>query len=114
MKSRLAWRKSIAVLIAGAGCAALTGCDAAPPVLPREDARLELVRAQLKDPASAQFSNVRAVGGVLCGNVNARNSFGGYTGARAFIVSGASVMIDGEGANVIEQARITGALIVCP
>ena len=42
------------------------------------------VRAQMKDPASVQFRNVRGYnkGGMalLCGEVNAKNSFGGYTG----------------------------------
>lgn len=48
------------------------------------------VRAVLKDPASAQFSewkfNIGA--GATCGRVNSKNSFGGYAGNSAFIVQG--------------------------
>lgn len=44
----------------------------------------------LKDPDAAKFRNVFAVGtdkgGVLvCGQVNSRNSFGGYTGFGGFM-----------------------------
>lgn len=56
----------------------------------------ELVKAQLKDPDSARFRNVRTVpllgagdhlGDVYCGEVNARNSMGGYTGFASFAVT---------------------------
>lgn len=43
-----------------------------------------LVQDQLKDPQSAQFTNVRVVEGLVCGEVNAKNSFGGYIGKRKF------------------------------
>jgi hypothetical protein len=58
------------------GCLVLLGCQAV------EDARLGHVRAKMKDPASAIFQNVHAgtLPGILCGEVNARNGFGGYTG----------------------------------
>ena len=50
----------------------------------------ELVRAGLKDPASAQFEDVfgRTKHGlaVACGRVNARNSFGAYEGSPFFVV----------------------------
>ena len=48
------------------------------------------VAALLKDPGSAQFSNVRLVRGgmALCGQVNSKNSFGGYVGAKDFVVTG--------------------------
>lgn len=42
------------------------------------------VTASLKDPDSAQFRNQK--GG--CGEVNAKNSFGGYSGFKRFIASG--------------------------
>lgn len=38
----------------------------------------------LKDPASAQFEGLFTHPGAVCGFVNARNSFGGYTGRRPF------------------------------
>ncbi len=49
------------------------------------------VKQRLKDPSSAEFTNVQLrdyVGGkVVCGYVNAKNSFGGYVGAKQFIAS---------------------------
>src|SRR5690606_1839783 len=41
----------------------------------------ELVTANLKDPDSAKFRNQKGV----CGEVNAKNSFGGYAGFVRFI-----------------------------
>jgi hypothetical protein len=48
------------------------------------------VRASLKDPSSADFGltkrySVAEGKNVACGTVNAKNSFGGYAGAKRFI-----------------------------
>ena len=48
------------------------------------------VKANLKDPGSADFGKIarRRVGvgkDVACGTVNSKNSFGGYVGAKRFI-----------------------------
>lgn len=48
-----------------------------------EDAIERSVKAILKDPDSAQFRHL----GKSCGLVNARNSFGGYTGFTRFIAN---------------------------
>ena len=53
---------------------------------------MEVVQArmvnELKDPDSAKFRNVRIVtylnGAVVCGEINAKNSYGGYVGFRRF------------------------------
>jgi|GEM_PF-2788225 len=45
------------------------------------------VSAQLKDPASAVFSEVTSAPGIACGLVNAKNSFGGYVGGQKFVWS---------------------------
>jgi hypothetical protein len=46
---------------------------------------------RLKDPASAQFTDVLVVrmsgNPMVCGYINAKNSFGGYTGRRAFVMA---------------------------
>lgn len=51
-----------------------------------------MVRARLKDPESAEFSNVTVAqhGDTVatCGYVNAKNSFGGFTGKKSFLVVG--------------------------
>lgn len=72
---------------------------------------VDVTRLQLKDPESARFRNLRVlkigdsndelVGGVLCGEVNARNAMGGYGGFSLFwadFVDGkADLQIMGEG-----------------
>ena len=47
-----------------------------------------LIIERLKDPDSASFRNVQYVkhSCVVCGEVNAHNGFGGYTGYKSFIV----------------------------
>ena len=57
-----------------------TGCGQQAKV----DEVKEAVRDRLKDPNSAQFSNVKVVEGLVCGEVNAKNSFGGYAGRQRF------------------------------
>lgn len=42
----------------------------------------DLVKSRLKDPFSAQFRNIKQ----NCGEVNAKNEFGGYTGFSRFVV----------------------------
>ncbi len=56
------------------------------------DAAMEAMRGRLKDPKSADFRNVYLHSSnkgslVACGEVNARNAFGGYTGYESFIAS---------------------------
>lgn len=69
------------------------------------------VLAKLNDPASAQFRNERTIGwtpynAILCGEVNAKNRMGGYTGFAAFFaaakVEADIVGVDGAFAGLIE------------
>lgn len=57
----------------------------------------EAIKARLKDPDSAEFRNVGFYSGgpapVACGEVNAKNGFGGYTGYERFIASGSKLAI---------------------
>jgi ascorbate-specific PTS system EIIC-type component UlaA len=56
----------------------------------------EAVRAKLKDPSSAQFRNMffsyveSAKAPVSCGEVNSKNSFGGYIGFQRYVSAGRS------------------------
>ena len=55
----------------------------------REREGMERVKEQLFDPESAQFRNVhegveRKNGWIVCGEVNGKNRFGGYTGFKKF------------------------------
>lgn len=46
------------------------------------------IKAKLKDPSSAEFRN-QFIGkkGIPCGEVNAKNSFGAFTGFRRYMVA---------------------------
>jgi hypothetical protein len=52
----------------------------------------DAIRNQLKDPESATFRNVHFYSGggtpVVCGEINARNGFGGFTGYERFVSAG--------------------------
>jgi hypothetical protein len=82
------------------------------------EAALEQVREMLKDPASAQFRNVRVVdhakGKVVCGEVNAKNSYGGYVGFTLFVagVNGAQLYSESE-YGAIEGAANAGLTLAC-
>ena len=74
-----------------------TGCSSESSQSSKEFAWMELgkdmVREKLKDPDSARFRNVFFNRGrdnvpIACGEVNARNSFGGYTGFERFLSAG--------------------------
>lgn len=59
------------------------------------------VTETLKDPESARFSDIWALQGsnekrVFCGYVNAKNSYGGYTGKKMFIVMQDTVTFEGK------------------
>jgi hypothetical protein len=55
------------------------------------------LKNKLKDPESATFRNVEFYSGgsvpVTCGEVNARNSFGGYSGFERFIAAGSQLQV---------------------
>ena len=80
-------RKGVLMTALALGCAACSS---------QESKDIEAVKAgvldQLRDPASAQFSNIRWLeNGTVCGEVNAKNAYGGYEGKQRF-----SGMIGGE------------------
>lgn len=52
-----------------------------------EAAAVEVVKSTLADPGSAVFENIRTGRhGLVCGEVNAKNQFGGYAGLQSFYV----------------------------
>lgn len=73
----------------------LMATTAGSPTL--EDRARKAMAHDLKDAASAQFQNVREVpsksSSYICGEVNAKNGFGGYTGFVDFVVTGDSAII---------------------
>lgn len=60
---------------------------AVPPAPAIKEAQSR-VRAALKDPDSARFGEARLLpNGAVCGMVNAKNSYGGYSGSEMYGVS---------------------------
>lgn len=56
-----------------------------------------VVRGMLKDPSSAEFSSERiSSSGAYCARVNAKNSFGGYSGSQRVVVVGSMGAIEGD------------------
>jgi hypothetical protein len=62
-----------------------------------EAAKVAIV-ATLKDPESARFGAITTDGKIVCGTVNAKNSFGGYVGPKVFAVDGGAVHMEGSSA----------------
>ena len=95
-------------LIAILSAAVLAGCaiggdgsmgDSAGKFVPATKEQAEATKATvvatLKDPESARFGAITTDGKVICGTVNARNSFGGYVGPKVFAVDGGVVHMEG-------------------
>jgi len=68
------------------------------------DAAKKRIAYSLTDPDSAKFREVFVAPNqvAVCGDVNAKNSFGGYTGFRKFIYSSSKQGIDGDGSYFVE------------
>lgn len=82
---------------------------ATPPTSTYRAAAQELVRQQLRDPSSAEFSDINvklATPGhvtVVCGYVNARNGFGGMTGRQRFVAGNIVTIESAVGAETMNQ-----------
>lgn len=89
--------------------------DASPATQPPAESPWEaeakrLVTDGLKDPSSAMFREIRALSGdQVCGQVNAKNSFGGYVGYRWFWIKG----MDRENPTVMVDSDSTLAELIC-
>ncbi|NKA33228.1 hypothetical protein GO300_01294 [Ralstonia solanacearum] len=61
-----------------------------PPQVRTPEGSTYFVKQHLRDPDSAEFRNTKygpdvGAGKALCGEVNAKNGFGGYAGFRRFV-----------------------------
>jgi hypothetical protein len=56
------------------------------PRLVQQHAAEQAIKDTLKDPDSARFRRIVLKEKVICGQVNAKNAMGGYTGFAAFMV----------------------------
>src|SRR5687768_16251772 len=85
--SRSALLVSISIFVAGAmiAVAILFKDREVPAFLDRTAKVKEVVAAELSDPGSAQFRNIREVKpNNYCGEVNAKTALGGYAGFTTF------------------------------
>jgi hypothetical protein len=101
---RVCWRRAFVLVLAAvsAGCISATPppnlatASIGPPPAGYEETIKAAVSSHLKDPYSAVYTFQRPVRSwafgeeqimwAVCGTVNAKNSFGGYVGARPFVV----------------------------
>lgn len=78
----------IVVSIMVVACGQESESSNAPTSMSIDERMIEQAKAavskDLKDPSSAQFRNFKIEGGQLCGEVNAKNSMGGYAGFQRF------------------------------
>lgn len=78
-----------------------------------------LVASSLKDPESAKFRNVAirpyGYGRVVCGEVNAKNSYGGYVGFTRFVASNEESMLEDSDSRypAINEASNAGLYAAC-
>ena len=79
----------------------------------------EAVKKGLKDPDSAKFQNLRLTdygnGKVVCGEVNAKNSYGGYVGHKRFVAGTSSATIYSISSKYqnINEASNAGIIAAC-
>lgn len=71
-------------------CLLLCACSSGVPDLDSPEYQIgeakKEVSSKLKDPSSAQFSDVYvSETGAVCGKVNGKNAFGAYAGATSFV-----------------------------
>lgn len=87
------------VMLIAAVCMALAGCGKSQAQKAADEAAMQEIKTQrvvrgfvmkhLKDPDSAEFRNQSG----LCGEVNAKNGFGGYTGYRRFMAANEDLVV---------------------
>ena len=83
------------------------------------DASLDAAKNQMKDPGSVQFRNVRLVshpnGKLICGEINAKNTYGGYVGFRLFAASplGATTLVTGGRYVEVDELANVGLRAAC-
>jgi hypothetical protein len=98
--------RTSALVIGLTAALGLSGCSGGA-----EDAAKKLVADQLRDPASAQFREVKVVkqqdgSEAVCGEVNGKNAYGGYVGFRGFVVHGSEVHMRNDDLNMRDVAEI--------
>jgi hypothetical protein len=88
IKSNAVYLAIIALFVAGAVVFANKGIIFYAPE------KRKLIISIMKDPESTKFRNEFMSGEYLCGEVNSKNSMGGYVGYRRFISDGKEWALD--------------------
>lgn len=87
-------KNGLGIWLVVAGCIAFIAVVLIFPALKDSgaisDAKSAAARG-LKDPSSAQFRDVRRTRLAVCGEVNAKNGYGAYTGFKRFYVADGTV-----------------------
>jgi hypothetical protein len=83
--------------------ASVAACDSRGQFQEAEDA----VRAQLRDPGSAQFRNEHTCGDTqdVMGEVDAKNGYGGYAGFKSFVYAKGEVAFEPD---TVKYLRVLG------
>lgn len=109
------------IIIPALAAMALAGCE----YIPGTDAHMVAqakaqVAAELKDPTSPLFTQIKVVEDGVCGQVNGKNSFGAYAGNEPFVWrKNRDVMVGGEehptnvGITAANQCRLRVLYAAC-
>lgn len=83
------------------GLAGLVGCSENPEQArgTLEDQAVLNIKQKLKDPDSAKFRNQKGA----CGEVNAKNDQGEYTGFKKYVLVKEIVIMDDDGSTMFES-----------
>jgi hypothetical protein len=74
-----------------------------------EGAIIQVVKSILRDPDSAKFRGIVQRNGMICGYVNARNGFGGYTGYKEFTISRTRIRLNDGSRSFMDEWNSTCA-----
>lgn len=76
------------------------------PPMSEESLKISVL-SSLKDPNSADFKDIRHVGDgrALCGQVNSKNSYGGYSGFKSFVADAEGVYWVGDSSTLSDIGK---------
>lgn len=100
------------LILPAVGIMLLAGACAPDPNKERIAKAEDAIRAMLKDPESAKFSDVRANASMVCGKVNAKNSYGGYPGSKRFYVTDSKAIVESDDPEI--QRIVEPVFSLCP
>lgn len=81
-------------IILAVGSLALAGCTSKEQT--EANAAKAYAAGKMKDPSSVQFRNLKYRLAVICGEFNAKNSFGAYTGFERFQATDRTLTMESE------------------